>query len=292
MSLELHQYVVFAPGGNPLGGKRFALLEEAGLELSDVQGVARGSGAPITVFVGERSGLSVHVRFLNASGKEKPESDSGALVVAQHIGSGCRVVAPGGWLEVTLEHELCWTAQGDHHIVPLETTESDWLGALGLEARNLEPMYNILAAGNLEKQNVIVPVRFDALDAVKPDLERVAELNRQTNTNGLIVACFDSPRANLDYRFFALAKGIQEDNAGSFTLASLCGYRAAYTGSGVYDLTAAQGYAMGKPSSLRVRYFARDSVALSVRVGGRVERLENTVLNGQFEQIRVGNGVA
>ncbi len=282
--------MVFAPEGNPLGGKRFVLMDQP-VPPENMPDIACSSGAPITVFVGERSGSSVHVRFFNASGTEKPESDSGAMVVAHHLGSGCRVVAPGGSLEVTLEQDLCWTVQGDHHIAPLEMTESVWLEALGLEARNLEPMYNTLAAGRLEKQNVIVPVRFDALDAVKPNLGRVAELNRQTNTNGVILACFDSPRANLDYRFFAPAKGISEDNAGSFTLASLCGYRAAHTGSGVYDLTAAQGYAMGKPSSLRVRYFARDSVAISVRVGGRVMRLENTVLDDQLEQIRAENGV-
>ncbi len=290
MSLELHRYVVFAPEGNPLGGKRFALLDQP-VPPENRPDIARSSGAPITVFVGERSGSSVHVQFFNASGTEKSESDSGALVVAHHVGSGCQVVAPGGSLEVTFEYDLCWTAQGDHHIVPLEMTESVWLEALGLGAHDLEPLHNILAAGHAEKQNVVVPVRFDALDAVKPDFGRVAELNRQTNTNGVILACFDSPRANLDYRFFAPAKGIQEDNAGSNTLASLCGYRAAYTGSGVYDLMAAQGFAMGRLSSLRVRYFVRDSVALSVRVGGHVMRLENTVLDGQLEQIRVRNGV-
>ena len=81
----------------------------------------------------------------------------------------------------------------------------------------------------------------------------------------------------MDFRFFAPRKGILEDNAGSFSLASLCGFRAMYTASGRYEWTAAQGYAMGKPSSLTARLIVRDSVAMAVQVGGRVARVQSEV---------------
>ena len=123
--------------------------------------------------------------------------------------------------------------------------ESEWLEALGILLTDLDPFHKIHEAGNSDKRNVVVSVNYSALDSIKPNLERVAELNARTGTNGLIVAAFDSPRAIADFRFFAPKKGILEDNAGSFTLASLCGYRAAYMAGGVYRWTVAQGFAMG-----------------------------------------------
>ena len=268
-----------------MGGKRFALVDQA-VNLESMPEIARESSAPLTAFVTGQNGSRVDVRFFNALGKEKPESDSGALVVAHFVGRSCTVVAPGAELPVTLEDGACWTAQGDHHLVPLQGSESDWLDALGVAPRMLEPMFGVHCAGQVDKFNAVVPVRFEALDAITPDLERVAELQRRTGVNGLIVAAFDSPRATLDFRFFAPARGIQEDNAGSNTLASLCGYRAAHLLSGLQDVSAAQGFAMGKPSSLRARYIARDSVSLAVRIGGIVSEhrptriLENAVRDG------------
>ncbi len=285
MNIEPHHYSVFAPEENLAGGKRFGLVDRA-VPLESMPEIARESGAPLTVFITGQSEPRVNVRFINASGKEKPESDSGALVVAHWIGRSCTVVAPGGELAVTLEDGACWAAQGDHHLVPLQGKESDWLDALGIPARMLETMFGVHCAGQVDKFNAVVPVRFEALDSIRPNLERVAELQRHSGVNGVIVAAFDSPRATLDYRFFSPARGINEDNAGSFTLASLCGHRAAHLLSGLQDVSAAQGFAMGKPSSLRARYIARDSVALAVQVGGivREHRLardpENAVQDG------------
>jgi PhzF family phenazine biosynthesis protein len=283
--METHHYSVFAPEGNLEGGKKFALID-APVPLETMPEVARERGAPLTAFITDQNDARVGVRFFTASGKEKLESDSGALVVAHHVGRSCTVVAPGGSLPVTLEDGVCWTAQGDQHLVPLVGREPDWLAALNLKTRMLETMFGVHCAGQSDKFNVIVPVRSEALDAIIPNLPRITELQRETGVNGVVVVAFDSFRANVDLRFFAPAKGILEDNAGSFTLASVCGYRAAHLLSGVHDVIAAQGYAMGQPSSLRARYIARDSVALMVRVGGIVQEhrpariLENNALDG------------
>jgi PhzF family phenazine biosynthesis protein len=285
VNLKLRHYSVFAPEGSSIGGKKFALVDTP-VPPENMPEIARESGAPLTAFIADQNDARVSVRFFNASGKEKPESDSGALVVAHHVRRGCTVVAPGGSLPVTQEDGVCWTAQGDQHLVPLVGRESDWLDALNLESGMLETMFGVHCAGQMDKFNVVVPVRSGVLDTIKPDLERITELQRETGVNGVIAVAFDSLMANVDLRFFAPAKGILEDNAGSFTLASVCGYRAAHLLSGVHDVIAAQGYAMGQPSSLRARYIARDSVALMVRVGGIVQEhrpardLENTVLDG------------
>ena len=272
--MNLEHYSVFAPANHLEGGKRFALTSDHALE-SDMPEIARSSGAPLTAFITGIAGARVDVRFFSSAGKEKPESDSGALVVAHHLGSSCKVIMPGGELPVELESGAAWTFQGDFHIWPTEIGESEWLEALGIEANDLDPFHKMHEAGNSEKRNVIVSVNFNALDSIKPNLERVAELNAKTETNGLILAAFDSPRAIADFRFFAPCKGILEDNAGSFTLASLCGYRAAYMAGGTYRWTVAQGYAMAQPSSLMARFSTRESMAQSVRVGGIVRKVQS-----------------
>jgi PhzF family phenazine biosynthesis protein len=270
--MKLERYSVFAPESHLEGGKHFALVTES-VAIEDMPEVARSSGVPLTAFITETSGARVNVRFFSSAGREKPESDSGALVVAHHLGSSCTVVMPGGELPVALESGAAWTFQGDFHIWPTVFDESEWLEALGISSSDLDPFHKIHEAGNSDKRNVVVSVNYSVLDQIKPNLERVSELNTRTDTNGLIVAAFDSPRAIADFRFFAPKKGILEDNAGSFTLASLCGYRAAYMAGGTYRWTVAQGFAMGKPSSLLARFSTRESMAQSVRVGGIVRKV-------------------
>jgi PhzF family phenazine biosynthesis protein len=271
--MKFEHYSVFAPESHLEGGKHFALVIES-VVLEEMPEIARSSGVPLTAFITEASGPRVSVRFFSNTGKEKLESDSGALIVAHHLGSSCTVVMPGGELPVELESGAAWTFQGDFHIWPTAFDESEWLEALGISSSNLDPFHKIHEAGNSDKRNIVVSVNFNVLDQIRPNLESVAELNARTETNGLIIAAFDSPRAIADFRFFAPRKGILEDNAGSFTLASLCGYRAAYMAGGTYRWTVAQGFAMGKPSSLLAKFSTRESMAQSVRVGGVVRRIQ------------------
>ncbi len=267
--MNIFQYQVFAAASN--GGKKFALLDTP-VPQSEMPNIARQSGAALTAFVAATEGVSA--QFFNADGKEKPESDSGALVVAQHLGRNCVVKMRGGDLAVELEDGTAWVRQGNHNIFPLPGLAENWLAALAItQAQLLEP-YTILCAGNSEKQNLIVPVLGNFLDDLQPDFAKLAELSKLHSVNGAIVVALDSQRGDVDFRFFAPHKGLFEDNAGSCSLASICGYLAAHRPSGLYQLTAAQGYAMQKPSKLFARYVARDSVALAVQVGGTVQKAE------------------
>ncbi len=269
-------YDVFKAAAN--GGKRFAIIDEPTPE-SIMPEIAVSSNAPITAFITKPVGArlaspnhakAVLVRFFTNAGKEKLESDSGALVVAHHLGQNCTVQMQASILEVEIKDGIAWAAQPDTHILPLPSESLPWLEALNLQISDLETELSVLCAGTLEKHNVIVPVRESALE-FSPNFEVLGQLLKIHNLNGCIVVSFTSSRANLEYRFFAPHKGLLEDNAGSFSLASLCGYKAAHMPSGVHDLVAAQGFQMDKPSELRARFFSRDSMALAVRVGGLVE---------------------
>ena len=241
--------------------------------------IAVSSQAPITAFITKpvlfaqpspSAKNTVSVRFFTNSGKEKLESDSGALVVAHHTGASCSVQMQSGNLEVMLEADYVWTMQPDTHILPLPNADTAWLGALNLPASALETGLTVLCAGTLEKHNVIVPITEKSLEFA-PNFAALADLLQNHQLNGCIAVSFISSRATLEYRFFAPHKGLPEDNAGAFSLASICGYLAAHRPSGLQDIVAAQGYTMQKPSELRARFVARDSTALAVRVGGQVQ---------------------
>ena len=167
-----------------------------------------------------------------------------------------------------------FSEQGETTSIPLELPESQILECLGLDSADL---YFGIGTGGSSKINIIVPVKnLSVLDAIKPDLEAMKNLNLETKTNGVIVFAPDQTRgADFDLRFFAPAKGITEDNAGSFTLASFCGYLVNMQRlEGQQKLSVTQGFAFGKPSKLEANFEARDGKAFDIRIGGEVSRLD------------------
>ncbi len=274
----MKQYRVFGRtlNGVTTGGKRVAVAESP--DSNQMSEVAQASESSLTAFIVSSDTNTADVRYFNRSGQEKPDSDSGALVVAHHLASGQLetgfvVTTGGGSLTVKLEDGAYWSAQGDHHVLPSPLTDETWLADLNVSNAQRDPELSLFGAGTVDKYNLIVPVRDDALNRLKPDFDALSAHLLETGINGAILAAFGTNRAQVNFRFFAPHKGLREDNAGSFTLASLCGYLASLASNGVYNLTGAQGYAMGKPSSLRAKFIARDGVALAVGVGGTVEEV-------------------
>lgn len=271
---HLKQYRVFGAliGSSVTGGKRIAVCDASSSD-TDFAAAATASGAPLTAFILARDEASVTVRFFKKDGSEKLESDSGALVVAHHVDMGCRVVMSAAALTVKLEDGAYWSAQGEHHVLPAKRPEADWLEALQIAQPQRDSELDVLCAGSLEKHNLIVPIWDDALNRLKPDWDVLAARLEESGINGAIVAAFGANRSHVNFRFFAPHKGLREDNAGSYSLASICGYLAPLAVNGVYNLSAGQGYATGKPSSLRAKYIVRDATALAVNVGGTVEEI-------------------
>jgi PhzF family phenazine biosynthesis protein len=277
----LEHYTVFAAASG--GGKHIAVTEGSKLSSDEMQAIARESGAPLTGFVLGEDDAGVKIKFFTPS-KEKPESDSGALVVAEHRWRQ-------GLLEVFMKanmngeilpvsgagHGGYWfSEQGDTSKLELELPKAQILEMLGLSTADVDSNFAI-AAGGASKVNIIVPVKSSSiLDEITPNLEAMKALNLSSKTNGVIVFAANQTRGtDFEVRFFAPAKGILEDNAGSFTLASLCGYLvAAQKLEGQQSLTVTQGFSMGKPSKLEAKFVARDQKALAIQVGGEVVRIE------------------
>lgn len=296
---DIHHYSVFAAA--PGGGKHVAVVEGVDSPV-DMLKIAASSGTPLTGFILESSENHAEVRFFSSprqgEAREKGSSDSGALVVAEHLRRQGRVpdrltVQMGAeGLEVFREEDRWWSRQEDTWKHRLELNIPALAAALDLDWQDIDWHKDIGVAGN-SKLNVIVPVDFP--DEVKPDLQAIAEINRATKTNGVIT--FNGPARrvktwiytngetittqeevldhDIELRFFAPNKGISEDNAGSYTLASLAGYLAWFW-EGPQEYEVLQGVAMGKPSRLWLRYESDGRKATNIRVGGQVEMLEVT----------------
>lgn len=279
--MNIVHYSVFAAADG--GGKHIAVVDAENLSTDEMQAIARDSDAPLTGFILGEDDSGVLIKFFTPT-KEKPESDSGALVVAEHrwrkglVEIYMRANMNGDILPVSgVGHGGYWfSEQGNTSGLQLELPTSKVLEILGLASADLHADFRIGTAG-MSKINIIVAVKnLSTLDAIKPDLEAMKTLNVDTKTNGVIVFVPGQTRgANFDLRFFAPAKGILEDNAGSFTLASLCGYLVATQKlEGKQQLKVTQGFVMGKPSKLEARFVARDGMATDIRVGGEVVRIE------------------
>ncbi|GEM87223.1 PhzF family phenazine biosynthesis protein [Meiothermus granaticius] len=281
--LTIYTYSVFAAVAG--GGKRLALVEGVS-DLEQMQQIASRTGVPLTGFILNAGARRAEVRFFSPD-KEKGASDSGALVVGEHlrlqgaIQERLWVQMGKEGLEVSYQDGKWWSHQEDTWEHKRELDVPALAAALDLDWQDINWDKGISVAGN-SKLNIIVPVAFP--DQVKPDFEAISEINRRTGTNGVVVfsgpgrtITFDPSRRgntthDIELRFFAPAKGIPEDNAGSYTISSLCGYLAWFwQGEQQYEVL--QGAAMGRPSRLYMRYRSDGQQASYIQVGGKVEPL-------------------
>lgn len=277
---RVNHYRVFADA--PHGGKHVAVAGAAEpLSETGMQQLARESGAPLTAFITGLRGHEAWVRFFTP-GKEKGESDSGALVIAEYlqrfglISDHLTVRTGAGALRVQRTPEGWGSVQEETH-AGREIDPTLLLDALHLGAQALDPRYPVQACG-ADRHNIIVPLRDSAdLDALRPDFEALRHFNEHSGTNGVIACTFSSARASdVDFRFFAPRRGLSEDNAGSYTLATLCGYLAAHRPH-LREISATQGYGMHRPSRLHARFAREHQTATGIVVSGAVQQGAKTV---------------
>lgn len=277
---KVNHYRVFADA--PHGGKHVAIASAAEpLTGAEMQQQARESGAPLTAFITALHGNEVWVRFFTP-GKEKGDSDSGALVIAEYlqrfslVGDHLTVHAGASVLHVERTPEGWGSRQEETH-AGREIDPTLLLDALHLGAHALDPRYPVQACG-ADRHNIILPLRDSAdLDALRPDFDAVRHFNEHSGTNGVIACTFNSARASdVDFRFFAPRRGLSEDNAGSYTLATLCGYLTAHRPQ-LREISATQGYGMHKPSRLHARFARENETATGIVVSGAVQQDVKTV---------------
>lgn len=286
---NVYHYSVFAAARG--GGKQFAIVEGVDNPV-EMQRIAAQTGQPLTGFILNTGAELVEARFFSPT-KEKGASDSGALVIGEHLrqlgwaGDRLTVQMEGEGLEVFYRRHangsignketLWWSQQENTWESNMALDYDELLSALGLTKSDL-PIWSKPRVVGGHKLNAVIPVAgIEGLDNLTPNMKRIADIQQKNGING-VVAMTVSKRGLPDFRFFSPAKGLSEDNAGSYTVASLCAYvaveRSTEAVRAKWLLDAVQGYAMNKPSKLFAEFYAVEGGAEDICIGGQVNVLE------------------
>lgn len=111
-----------------------------------------------------------------------------------------------------------------------------------------------------------------ALDAMRPDFDRLRALGREDRLIVYYPFVFDPDAGRVRARSFAPAVDIDEDPATGTAAASLGAYLAREgLVAGVQELRVRQGEAMGRPSELRLVIERHGATPTRIRVGGWVQ---------------------
>lgn len=191
----------------------------------DLQGRAATAGAPLSVFLEGVDETAVKLRVFTP-GKEKGESDSASIAALHYVQEQGMAT---DLIEVQTGESLT-TAQecgGEWLLNQGLVTVSD----LQLDLKVALPGFTGVAhVASTARPNLVLEVStLAALDSFQPDAEAISELNRQTNTTGLILYTRNAPtegtqrRADVSYRCFGPLKGFLEDAASSNMFACLTG---------------------------------------------------------------------
>lgn len=187
--MKIQHYSVFAAA--PGGGKQFAIVEGV-TDPAEMQRIAASSGQPLTGFILNAASGLAEVRFFSPT-KEKGSSDSGALVVGEHLR---RMAGDSNSLdEVTVQmgnehlkvfkiYDDWWSSQEDSHYLGGISDDDKVLSALGLSRS--EVLMPAARVGN-SKVNLAVRVSdLDTLMSLSPDFIRLQIFQQEQKLNGII----------------------------------------------------------------------------------------------------------
>ncbi len=270
-------------GGNPAG----VVLDPPALSSEEMTEIAvRLNPLSETAFVGAPDADGVYPFRYFAPGGEvdlcghATAAAYGVLALAGRLGELPAEVtsrAPGGTVSgVVIEEDggvVVWMDMPVAERVPVELDVEAIAGAVGLP-------YEVMAsrpAAAVEDVGIrvaLLPVAdIAALDAMRPDFDRLRALGRDDRIIVYYPFVFDPEAGRVRARSFAPAVDIDEDPATGTAVASLGAYlaRERLVRDSV-ELRVRQGEAMGRPSELRLRVHHDDGEPTAMRVGGRVRR--------------------
>ncbi|UQN06579.1 PhzF family phenazine biosynthesis protein [Deinococcus sp. QL22] len=261
-SRTAHSYRVFLPVG-----KTVAVFTHA---QGDLQTLAGQADAPLSAFIEAADFSGVSLRIFTPT-REKGESDSAAVAALAHLFSAGQIadvteVQMGG---KSVGAQLCggeWLLlQGDVTAAQLEAD----LSPIGLSGTAWTA-----SAG---RANLVVQVPdLATLDAFTPDNAAISDLNRATDTTGLILYTLAAEgREDVSFRAFGPLKGFSEDAASSNMFACLTGVLAArgQVPAGAETIRGAQRQP-GQFARLTAQFVPTGAGAGGVWVGGKAELTE------------------
>jgi PhzF family phenazine biosynthesis protein len=270
---------------SPMGGNPAGVVLDPGDTTSHemVRTAVRLNPLSETAFVWGRQDGAYPVRYFAPGGEvdlcgHATAAAYAALALAGRLGSlpaEVRSVAPGGRVQGQVQME------GDGVLVWLDMPVPRRVDtALDLEAlaQALGLPHEVVAsrpAAAIEDVGIrvaLIPVAdLAALDAMRPDFQRLREFGRLHHITVFYPFVLDADSRQVRARSFAPAVDIDEDPATGTAAASLGAYLAR---EGLIpptsELRIRQGEAMGRPSEIRLHVVHGDREPSTIRVGGWV----------------------
>ena len=202
----------------------------------------------------------------------------GALALEGRLGAlpaKVRSVAPGGLVSGRVEKDgeglVVWLDMPVARRVETALDLEAVAGAVGLPVEVLTSR-PAAAIEDVGIRIALLPVAdLAALDAMRPDFQRLRELGRPDDITVFYPFVFDADADQVRARSFAPAVDIDEDPATGTAAAALGAYLAREgLVPGRVELRIRQGEAMGHPSEIRLRVERQGTQPLHIRVGGWV----------------------
>lgn len=283
MRIKVHTMNSFAvekDGGNPAA----VVFIEDHLSEGAMQSAARKIGFSETAFVLKSEKADFKVRFFTPLAEVNlcGHATIGIFSLMKHLGR----ISSGTYMLETRGSILEVQVQGDEILLEMEpprfyekVSSEEVLDALNAASDVLIKEYSpqIVSTG---LKDLIVPIRSrSALDGILPDMDKVVRLSEAYDMDGLHLFALDN-EVTAYTRNFAPMLGIPEESATGTASGALAAYLIHHgqEESRKDEMIFRQGYAMGRPSEIRVRVNMKDAALEKILVGGSAMDFRSFIL--------------
>lgn len=274
--------------GNPCG----VVTNAEGLDDAQMQAIARELNSSETAFVFPSKVADFRVRFFTPL-KEIPLAGHPTVATMYTLADEGRIDLSSGPVRVTQELnvgtlpvDLAVGADGNVRVM-MTQAKPQFLGevdrdavakALGIQTSDLiaEMPVQVVSTGTLQ---AMVPVRsLDVLKNLRPDFQRLGELERAHDYFGVHIFALDTfdPANRTHARHFAANAGIPEDPVTGSATGGMAAYLWKHGLIHEPSYTVEQGHIMGRPGHIDVEVDAEGDNPVQVRIAGTAV----TVLRG------------
>ncbi len=251
-------FIVDAFTDKPFGGNTAGVVLLESNDFPDeglMQAIAAELRYSETAFVRRDGDSRYTVRYFTPKGEVElcGHATIATFSLLHHLGladGSCSQRTLAGELEVTAGQHVMMQMAAPHIIATIEKTKEIY-NALGIG--NYRPALPVqVVSTGLPDLMIQVPT-VEALNALQPDMEAIAELTRQHEALSFHVFAFGDDGHTAHVRDFAPACGVPEESATGTANAALTHYLAAHNVIAAGDHSFLQGEAMGRPSTVETR---------------------------------------
>lgn len=258
-------FIVDAFTDTPFGGNTAGVVLLEGNDFPDeglMQAIAAELRYSETVFIRRHKARAWEARYFTPQGEVDlcGHATIATFSLLHHLGLAdgpCRLRALAGELEVMAGQHVMMQMATPHIIATIEDTKEIY-NALGIG--NYRPALPVQVVSTGLPDLMIQVQTVEALNALQPDMEAIAELTRQHEALSFHVFAFADDGHTAHVRDFAPACGVPEESATGTANAALTHYLATHGIIATGDHRFLQGEAMGRPSVVETRLMADGSV--------------------------------